>query len=54
MAKLVKIKHTNGKTYFVSRVKADDLLKKHKGFSEVKGTAKETKENKEIAGRETK
>ncbi|MCK4829734.1 hypothetical protein KA005_79150 [bacterium] len=56
MAKLVTMKHKNGKVYLVSRIKADDLLKNHKGFTEVKATGKvkSTKENKEVESRETK
>ena len=41
MAKLIKVKHENGKTYLVSQVKADDLVKNRKGFSIVGKTAKE-------------
>jgi uncharacterized protein YktA (UPF0223 family) len=61
MAKLVAMKGRNGKVYNVSRLKADDLLKRNKGFSEVNPskkkedkTVKATKEDKQAGQRATK
>ncbi len=43
MAKLIKVKHENGKDYLVSQAKADDLVNNRKGFSFVGKTAEEKK-----------